>query len=273
MKRKCFITLLPLALSLLLVLSFAACNKDTAETPEDTAKAGGDATVAQTEATADETEVSAEAATEAGEVVTEAATATEAVDETEAGSEEIDPNDPVMNLIQVGVGGDGKTPCYDGRYYMDYEYFFNTLGLYSGSIQEIFDDLEGWGGEGAINNFDEVGYCFSVNVPDDGNLYKFYYNWAYVDLRFNHGVTYSDETNQDNGLWITPGYAYYSDLKVLDDIPGLDNSKIFVWDTTYGLAPGAYKMIEEPVAGMNYTYERLGDLEDYWPGLPQRLDE
>ena len=296
MKSKYFVTLLSLALSLLLILSFAACNKDAEETPEDTTKTDETPTVAATETVAfDETDAATDAATEAP---TEAASETTPVQdseeqptealedptgeaevptqETEESSEDpdaVDPNDPTLNMIQVGFGGDGKTPCYDGRYYMDYEYFFNSLGLYSGSIQEIFDDLEGWGGEGAINNFDEVGYCFSVNVPDDGNLYKFYYNWAYVDLRFNHGVTYSDETYQDNGVWTTPGYAYYSDLKVLDDIPGLDNSKIFVWDTTYGLAPGAYKMIEEPSGELNYTYERLGDLEEYWPGLPMLLEE
>ncbi len=271
MKNKYLLTLLTLALSLLLILSVTACNKDSAQNPEDTSKSDEALTAEDTASVSDESDILTETPTDAAETPTDTVEAP-----TEAPTEEYaddDPNDPAFNLIQVGVGGDGKTPCYDGRYLLDYQHFFNTLDLYSGSIQEIFDDLEGWGGEGAIANFDEVGYCFSVNVPDDGNLYKFYYNWAYVDFRFNHGVTYSDETYQDNGVWTTPGYAYYSDLKVLDDMTGLDNSKIFVWDTTYGLAPGAYKMIEEPSGEMNYTYERLGDLEDHWPGLPKLLEE
>ena len=289
MKNKYVMTLLALALSLLLMLAFAACGKDAAESPEDTAQSQELSTATDTSETSNETVAAtefsteltteaptdtAEAPTDVVEVPTEvtetSAEATEASSET---SDDPDANDPAFNLIQVGVGGDGKTPCYDGRYLLDFQHFFNTLDLYSGSIQEIFDDLEGWGGEGAIANFDEVGYCFSVNVPEDGYLYKFYYNWAYVDFRFNHGVTYSDETYQDNGIWTTPGYAYYSDLKVLDDMTGLDNSKIFVWDTTYGLAPGAYKMIEEPSGELNYTYEWLGSLEDHWPGLPKLLEE
>ncbi len=267
MNNKLLLTILALMLAVL----FTACNQTSS--PESSETVAPATEVPTEEPTAAPTELPTEMPTELPtEVPTEAPISTSTEEMTEGYAAD-DPNDPAFNLIEVGLSGDGKTPCYDGRYLLDFTCFFNSFDLYSGSIQEVFDDLEGYGGNIAMNEFTEIGYCFSVDVPDDGNLYVLYYNWAYCDFRFNHGVTYSDETSKDNGQWSTPGYAYYSDLKVLDDMSGLDNSIIYIWDFTYGLAPGAYRMMEEPSPEMNYTYERLGGLEEYWPGLPRWIGE
>lgn len=269
MKNKSLPTLLTIALSMLLLVSLAACGGTDAPDPEDSLTPD---TMLSTEISEMPTEVPTEAPTE---IPTEAFTEapTEAPEETTVNPDEIDPEDPVYNLIQVGLSGDGETPCYDGRYVMEYDCFYNELGLSSGSIQEVFDDLEGYGGYVAMNNYDDIGYCFYVDVPDDGNLYVMYYNWANCDFRFSYGVTYDDRVTVDADGWLTHGYAYYSDLKTLDDMSGLNDSVIYIWDITYGLAPGVYSMTEEPSGELNYTYTRIGDLEEYWPGLPTNHNE
>jgi hypothetical protein len=184
-----------------------------------------------------------------------AAAATTAEEDTEV-------PDPYTVPVAVGTSYDGKTTCYDGRFQHPYETFSTTLDVYD-SIQAAVDDLEGIGGSVSVATYGDVGLCLSVNIPKDGNFYRIYYNYNNCDFVFNYGYTFDDGTG---------GYAYYSDLAVLDAISGLDGGYIYCWSDYDELEAGYYQMtwVGDGQGGMerNYNYEKVGELADTWPGLP-----
>ena len=82
---------------------------------------------------------------------------------------------------------------------------------------------------------------------------------------FNFGCTFDD----GNG-----GYAYYSSLNILDDMPeDLDGCHVYVWSEEEGLEPGYYLMTwvgnGKGTVGRNYRYDKEGDLAETWEGLPK----
>lgn len=269
--KRTFLLVLSLALALILSFSVLSCggtkDKDQETSDVTTAKESENTTNKETsvETTAQTT---VETSTQAE---TEKETETEHITNADTqGEETADPNaDPSKTLVKVGKSADGKTDCYDGRFdFTDYlGEIFNCAGVDYGSLQDAIDAAAGIGGNIGIVNSTDVGLCLKVTIPDDGNFYRFFYNLANIDILFNYGVTYDDDSNPH-------GYAYYSDIYRLDSIDGLDGTHIYVWSDTEGLAPGYYIMHEGASADgdFNYRYERIGSLEDYWPGLPNGED-
>lgn len=188
---------------------------------------------------------------------------TAAPTETSTEPKETEAPDPCETPIRVGIGYDGKTPCYDGRLRHMYESFVTSQGGSFESVQDAFNSLSGIGGAvGATSNGD-LGLCLSVHVPDDGKTYILYYNYNNCDFVFNFGCTF------DGG---DGGYAYYSSLNVLDDMAeALDGCRVYVWSEEEGLEPGYYRMTwignGQGTVGRNYRYDRVGDLSEEWKGL------
>ena len=269
-------------LSLVLILSFAACDKagdpsadTTAETP----------TEAPTEAP---TEVPTEAPTE---TPTEAPTeeATEAPTETptegedpsvNGGShidpdkkyredfEEDDPNNPFNNLIPVGTSYDGKTTAYDGRYDFGYAVCRTSDGEYFFSVQEAIWHLEDLAG-GSILMTEATDICLMLEFPEDFCDYRLYFQFLNVDFVFNYGNIYDDCNPNGEGVH---GYAYYADLYALDAISGLGDTKIWMLGGNEGFSDmGCYIIIDEYNADPDYLYNYQFVLEsnmEAWPGLP-----
>lgn len=262
-------------LTLALCVCFTSCdNGKEEETSAAEATTVADTTVAEA-TTAEETtaaEVTTVAETTAAEVTTAEATAAEETTES-GGTEAEDPNDPKTHLVAVGTGPDGKTTAYNGYYQFDEDYFLVNDEWYY-SIQEAVDACEGLGGRFDVMQGMDMGVCLKVEIPDDGCFYRIPYNWCNVDFVFNRGLTFDDDTPAGQGAdWPeVHGYAYYSDFEPLDEISGLDGCHVFVWSTTEGFAPGYYELQYVgnygSSSGYNYEYVRIGDIEDYWPGLP-----
>ncbi len=272
MKRKAL--LLPiLTLALVALLAFTACNE---EAPDGKTEAP---TAAPTEATTDEpTEAPTDAPTEAPTAApTDAPTdpATDAPTEapTEAESERLyredwdphDPNNPYLNLIEVGTSYDGKTTCYDGRYDFGYTVCMANGVEYS-SVQDAIDDLEYIGGDISIRA--DLNICLKLYIPDDECFYRIFFEFKNVDFVFNRGMIYDDCKPNDDGV---RGFAYYSDLETLDGIMGLDNTWVWIIAPYDRFEPGRYVMIDEVVEDEDWWYMYNYQLDrgiDSWEGLP-----
>ncbi len=171
-------------------------------------------------------------------------------------------SDPTVFLSAVGKSYDGKTTCYDGRYR-----FANPICTAAGnshySIQEAIDALAASDSEKpaiAMPVGQDTGVCLSVEIPDDGRNYMIYYNNNNCDFVFNRGCTFDDNSG---------GYAFYTKLEVLDRNTSIGGCNVYIWAKIGDLTPGYYKISEGASGGYNYTYERLGDVSEFWPGLPQ----
>lgn len=170
--------------------------------------------------------------------------------------------DPRLELVAVGTSYDGKTTCYDGRYDFGYTVCTNDGGTRFSSVQDAIDYLEGYGG--TIHIEEDLGVCLKLDIPDDGKFYRIRYNWKNCDFVFNYGMVYDDQV-KNNGVI---GYAYYSDLHVLDEIGGLDNTYVWMVSAQDYYAPGRYVMRKDGASGnYNYNYYRTEDISK-WPGLP-----
>lgn len=265
-------------LSLVLILSFAACDN------------GGEVeeTTAEPPVTEAPTEQPTEAPTE--EVTTEAPTEVPTEEETtEASTEaptdgdeptldpakkyredwdEDDPNNPYYNLIPVGTGYDGKTTAYDGRYDFGYAVCRTSDGEYFFSVQEAVYHLEDLGG-GSILMTEHTDVCLQLDIPEDGCDYRLYFQFLNVDFVFNYGNIYDDCTPNGEGI---NGYAYYADLFMLDSIGGLGDTNIWMLGGNEGFdEPGRYLIIDEynedPDYWYIYQYVMDANLNE-WPGLP-----
>lgn len=266
MRTKKFFLLTAALLTALLLIGLTACvnREDPVDTEAPTVATTEPATDAPTEP--EETQAATDAPEETEAPATEsetepAETAEPAASETVA-EEETEEPDPCLVPVAVGKSFDGKTTCYDGRLWHEYETFTTSLGAYE-SIQDAVDGLEGMGGNISVTSYGDVGLCLSVNIPKDGNFYRVYYNYNNCDFVFNFGYTFDDGEG---------GYAYYSDLARLDSIEGLDGYHVYCWSDYDELEPGYYLMtwVGDGQVGLdrNYMYEKVGELEDTWPGLP-----
>ena len=256
---KKLLNLSAMLLSALLLLTCTACG-GTKEPPKDTTPESS--TLQETDPV---TEARTDPVTEAPtDPATEAPTETIANEETQNESESGDdtlPPDPYTTPVPVGTSYDGKTTCYDGRFEHPFESFTTIYGEYY-SIQEAVDDLEGIGGNIALINYGDVGLCLSVVIPNDECFYRIAYNWNNCDFVFNYGYTYDDGSG---------GYAYYSMLDKLDEIPGLDNTHVYCWGANDELEQGYYLMTEKKgdiaEGERRYIYELVCPVEEKWPGL------
>lgn len=264
----------------LLLLSFAACDQ-SGDTPVTTAEPA--TTEAPTEeVTAAPTEAPTEETTEAPtEETTEAPTEPAEPDETneEATSpidpakkyredwEDDDPENPFYNLIPVGKSYDGKTTCYDGRYDFGYAVAQTSDGQYFYSVQEAVWHIEEMGG-GSIHMREHTDICLYIEMPDDYCDYRLFYEFKNVDFVFNFGQVYDDCTPNAEGI---NGYAYYSDLFILDGFNNLGDTNVWIIKNEEFTEPGRYLMIDEfnddPEYWFLYQYVQDGNLSD-WPGLP-----
>ena len=173
------------------------------------------------------------------------------------------PVDPRLELVAVGVSYDGKTTCYDGRYDFGYTVCTTDGGTKFSCVQDAIDFLEGYGG--TLHIEEDLNVCLKLDIPDDGKFYRIRYNWKNCDFVFNHGMVYDDQM-KNNGII---GYAYYSDLKVLDEIGGLDNTYVWVVSPQDYYSVGRYVMRSGNVAGNYYYNYYKTDEISKWPGLPK----
>jgi hypothetical protein len=263
-------------LTLCLLLTFAACD-ETGDPPVDDTTAP--VTDAPTEAPTEEpTEAPTEAPTE--EVTTEAPTEAPTDDpaETDPPSAEPtkkyredwdddDPQNPFYNLIPVGKSYDGKTTAYDGRYDFGFAVCQTNDGEYFYSVQEAIYHLEDIGG-GAIHMREHTDICLSLWIPQDFCDYRLYFEFKNCDFVFNYGNIYDDSTPNTEGI---NGYAYYSDLFILDGFNNLCDTNVWIIKNEEFTEPGRYLMIDEfnydPDYWYLYQYVQNGNLSD-WPGLP-----
>lgn len=262
--------------TLALILTFAACD-ETGDPPVD------DTTAPVTDAP---TEVPTEAPTEAPtEETTEEPTEepTEAPTDDESsldGSghidpnkkyredfEDDDPNNPYYNLIPVGTSYDGKTTCYDGRYDFGFAICQTSDGQYFYSVQEAVWHIEEMG-YGSIHMREHTDICLYVEMPDDGCDYRLFYEFKNVDFVFNFGQVYDDCSPNGEGI---NGYAYYSDLYVLDNFNNLGDTNVWIIKNDDFPEAGRYLIIDEisndPDYYYLYQYVQDGNLND-WIGLP-----
>lgn len=179
-----------------------------------------------------------------------------------------DPENPYDNLIPVGKSYDGKTTCYDGRYDFGYAVCQTHDGQYFYSFQEAVNHLEEMGG-GHINVQADVNICLYLDIPDEGD-YRLYYMFKNVDFVFDHGNVYDDcQPNAEKNDYI--GYAYYSELDVLDNIGGLGATCIWMLDGDEFSGPGRYLLVDEYSEDPDYYYYyqyEMDKLMKEWPGLP-----
>jgi hypothetical protein len=79
---------------------------------------------------------------------------------------------------------------------------------------------------------------------------------------------YDDCTPNAEGI---NGYAYYSDLFILDGFNNLGDTNVWIIKNEEFTEPGRYLMIDEfnddPEYWFLYQYVQDGNLSD-WPGLP-----
>ena len=137
------------------------------------------------------------------------------------------------------------------------------------SVQEAIWHLEDMGG-GAILMKDHTDICLALEFPEDFCDYRLYFQFLNVDFVFNYGNIYDDCTpNADSGI---NGYAYYSDLYVLDTFTNLDSTNVWMLGGNEGFdVPGRYLMIDELSDDPDYyyVYQYVQDANlDAWPGLP-----
>ncbi len=183
--------------------------------------------------------------------------------------DEDDPENPFNNLIPVGVGYDGKTTCYDGRYDFGYSVCKTSDGEYFSSIQEAVWHLEDIGG-GIVAMQEATNICLYLEIPDDGYTYRLTYEFLNVDFVFNYGAIYDDCTPRDD---IINGYAYYNYVDILDGISSaLGGTRLWVLsDYEDLLTPGYYDMVDEAVEDpdwfLYYNYKYAGEMTD-WVCLP-----
>ena len=268
-------------LSLIMILTLAACVPEDAYETQDTTVAETP-TDAPTEAP---TETPTEAPTE--EDTTEAPTETpteaptDAPDEPSQGGSHIDPakkyredwddedpENPYYNLIPVGKSYDGKTTAYDGRYDFGYAVCRTSDGEYFYSVQEAVWHLEDMGG-GSILMTEHTDICLALEFPQDFCDYRLYFQFLNVDFIFNYGNIYDDCTPNAEGI---NGYAYYADLYMLDNIGGLGDTKIWMIGGNESFdEAGCYVILDEYNEDPDYYYNYNFVLEknlDAWPGLP-----
>ena len=276
MKRKHVLAIL---LSLCVLLSFAACDQ-TDDTPVEDTTVTDAPTETPTEApTAEPTETPTEEITteEATEVPTEASTDDESsldgsghIDPNKKyreDFEENDPNNPFYTLIPVGTSYDGKTTAYDGRYDFGYAICRTSDGEYFYSVQEAVWHIEEMG-YGSIHMREHTDICLYVEMPDDGCDYRLFYEFKNVDFVFNFGQVYDDCSPNGEGI---NGYAYYSDLYVLDNFNNLGDTNVWIIKNDDFPEAGRYLIIDEisndPDYYYLYQYVQDGNLND-WIGLP-----
>lgn len=253
------IRILSLLLCVFLMLALAAC--DQGKTPEETTPEV--TTEAPTEAPTTEQPTTEEPTTE--EVTTEKETEQ---DSSHLGRDDFaddDPNNPYLNLIEVGTSMDGMTKCYDGRYDFGYPICITDDGEEFSCMQDAIDYLAEWGG-GVISMIDSTNVCLYLDIPQDGCFYRLAYNWHNVDFVFAHGAIYDDCT-ENNGV---VGYAYYSDLYELDLYANLEGTYVWILSEIEGLSPGRYLMTADAPADSDFYYGYEKSLEAFeWPGLPR----
>jgi hypothetical protein len=181
--------------------------------------------------------------------------------------EDDDPENPFYNLIPVGKSYDGKTTCYDGRYDFGYAVAQTSDGQYFYSVQEAVWHIEEMGG-GSIHMREHTDICLYIEMPDDYCDYRLFYEFKNVDFVFNFGQVYDDCTPNAEGI---NGYAYYSDLFILDGFNNLGDTNVWIIKNEEFTEPGRYLMIDEfnddPEYWFLYQYVQDGNLSD-WPGLP-----
>ena len=264
----------------LVLLSFAACDQGgdeqvTTAEPTATDAPTEEVTAAPTEAPTEEateapTEETTEAPTESAEPAETYEPAISPIDPDKKYREDWDENDPenpFYNLIPVGKSYDGKTTCYDGRYDFGYAVCQTSDGQYFYSVQEAVWHLEEMG-RGSISMREHTDICLYLEMPDDYCDYRLYYEFKNVDFVFNFGQIYDDCSPNAEGI---NGYAYYSDLFVLDGFNNLGDTNIWIIKNEDITVPGRYLMIDElsddPEYWFIYQYVQDGNLSD-WPGLP-----
>ncbi len=261
--------LLITALISALLMTVASCGNEN--TPTDTEpSATVAATVAETiPETVPQTDPETEAETEAPETEapeteeeTQPAASEETKEETEEETERVLPAD----LFPVGYSYSGNLTCFDGSYDFGFDVARSEDGKYFTSVQACIDYLETLGGGRMTIDF-PLDICLYLNIPDDGNTYIIYYNFVNCDFIFDHGVIYDDSV-LDTAVVGIPGFAYYSDLSVLDAIAGLENTSIWVCsEDLEGFEKARYSMTAKQDGDkMNYHYERIADM-DTWYGL------
>ncbi len=267
-----------------LVCTAAACSDKNPPAETDGATTVAETTGDTEPATAEETqseevsEAESEAATPETlpetqpETVPE--TQLETIPETEFESEtvpetETEPEtEPVIlpeGLYIEGTSYNGKYACYNGSY--DFGFAVCAAnGQSFNSIQACVDYLSTCGGGEILIKID-LDICLSVNIPDDGHIYKIYYNNYNCDFVFNRGFIYDDSAVYAEVEEI-PGLAYYSSLAELDAIGGLENTSVWVCsDDHETLEQGRYAMLaKEEGDTTNYHYEAFTGM-DAWYGL------
>ena len=260
------IRILALALCALLVLSFAACDKGGEEQTTDQSTQATTAPVTEAPTQAPETQETTEATT--AQPTTESETEPETEDNSShLGRDDFaqdDPNNPYLNLIEVGTSYDGMTKCYDGRYDFGYVICETADGEQFTCMQDAIDYSEGYGCNIAI--VADINVCLKLYIPDDGEFYRIAYNWYNVDFVYNYGVIYDDGNPQNEVI----GYAYYSDIYQLDWIGGLEDTHVWIVTDTEGFAPGRYLMSEsdDPASDFMYSYTKVSEIFE-WLGLPR----
>ncbi len=252
--------ILSLLLSVLL-LTLTACNGDTPPAVTDPVNE----TQAETPAeTVPETDPVTDAVTET-ETEIESEPVTDPVVETETETEPESKPLPA-GLFPVGYSYSGNLTCYDGSYDFGYEVARAEDGTYFNSVQGCVDYLETLGG-GKMTIAFPLDICLYLDIPDDGNSYIIYYNFVNCDFIFDHGVIY-DDSNINSSVYGIPGFAYYSDLSVLDAIAGLENTSIWVCsDELENFEKGRYSMTAKQNGDtMHYHYEKIAEMDE-WYGL------
>ncbi len=262
--------LLITALLSALLLTATSCGEETP--PAETVASTTAATVADTEpettpeTTAPETtapETQSETTPETTiETIAETESDTTPADEaTETEEKQLPPG-----LFSVGYSYSGNLTCYNGSYDFGYDVCRAGDGTYFTSVQDCVDYLETLGG-GTMSIDFPLDICLYLDIPDDGNSYIIYYNFVNCDFIFDHGVIY-DDSKLDTVVAGIPGFAYYSDLSVLDAIGGLENTSIwFCGDEDENFEKGRYSMTAKQDGDtMHYHYEKIAEMDE-WYGL------
>ena len=258
------IRMFSLMICVILMLALVACNQnhtDEQVTSEATTEA---ATEEMT--TAEQTQETPTTEAQTTQTETQSET-TEKTDDSLAGRDQFaddDPNNPYLNLIAVGMSYDGMTTCYDGRY--DFGYTVCVAeGVEFSCIQDALDFLAADGYGGTISISTDINVCLKLNIPQDGEFYRIYYNWKNCDFVYNYGVVYDDQNPVNEII----GYAYYSDLMELDWINGLENTYVWIFTEHEGFAPGRYLLTSGDGQGeFYYAYNKVEESFE-WLGLPR----